>query len=269
MNQDNNNTDSPGDNGRECRFVVTGFGPFQGVPKNPTSFIVETLLDFLTQNGDPELETLASNTTATVLEVSAVAVQQFLDGLSEKDLPSESITTILLHLGVNYCGKAFQLEECAYNDASFRVPDERGYQPQKQCISKDLPWNHALSTPLDISTVCSRLWKLYPGSEERQLLPLAKDKHPTDICIIPSSDPGRFVCNYTYCYSLDKFCRPQQQQPPTDPKEDVKKEHSVPPNKFASLFLHVPPVTVVPQEEQLKFVVNLMKVIRQEMMARG
>ena len=58
--------------------------------------------------------------------------------------------------------------------------------------------------------------------------------------VIVSTDPGRFVCNYTYYYSLTKTQHDEQ---------------------VYSLFVHVPPFSVVPQEEQLKTIVAIMNCI--------
>jgi pyroglutamyl-peptidase len=132
----------------ECRFVVTGFGPFQGVPTNPTTVIAEGLLEYLEQHCSDDHEVMASmvmNTTSTVLETSAVAVKKFLDNLQgPEEMESSSGFTVLLHLGVNYQGQGFQLETCAYNDATFRIPDERGFQPEKQLICENIPLEQGL-----------------------------------------------------------------------------------------------------------------------------
>jgi pyrrolidone-carboxylate peptidase len=49
-----------------------------------------------------------------------------------------------------------------------------------------------------------------------------------------STDPGRFVCNYTYCYSMHHVRRP-------------------------CLFLHVPKFEVVSKEVQLEYVACLLQ----------
>ena len=41
---------------------------------------------------------------------------------------------VLIHLGVHYKAECFHLESSAYNEASFRVPDERGHQPKDECV---------------------------------------------------------------------------------------------------------------------------------------
>lgn len=59
-------------------------------------------------------------------------------------------------------------------------------------------------------------------------------------------DPGRFVCNYTYYYSLSK----------TEQSEQVY-----------SLFVHVPPFSVVGKEEQMKVIVAIMQCIDAQLMS--
>jgi hypothetical protein len=42
-----------------------------------------------------------------------------------------------LHFGVHGGAKTFLLEQRAYNDATFRCPDERGYMV---CVNNDISW---------------------------------------------------------------------------------------------------------------------------------
>jgi pyroglutamyl-peptidase len=62
--------------------------------------------------------------------------------------------------------------------------------------------------------------------------------------VIVSDDPGRFVCNYTYYCSLSKFqeC-----------------------NHVRILFLHVPPFSVVAEQEQLEVITRILCEIRKQM----
>jgi len=61
--------------------------------------------------------------------------------------------------------KHFQLEQCAYNDATFWVPDEQGYRPNCQCILESSNENepHELgkcfNTTLDVQNLCQELEK--------------------------------------------------------------------------------------------------------------
>ena len=222
------------------RFIVTGFGPFHGVSDNPTQAIVQDLVEYLKTT--PSFAHLADITRTLLLETSAQAVNRELDQLyNELESESSSVTTVLLHCGVNYCGTQFQLERCAYNNATFRVPDEQGYQPMKQCIIKGLDFESCLSSRLDIP----------------ELVQVTNATVSTETGVDrsrESTDPGRFVCNYAYCYSLEKFQSHQQCETK---------------GAFRSLFLHVPPYNVALLPEQLLFVAQLMDAINLQLVGAG
>ena len=197
-------------------FVVTGFGPFRNVTNNPTTVISNKLPDYISvQDKDLALTTF-------VIETSAEAAQRETNQLQEKITQQQKNgdIAVLLHLGVNYLGTHFQLEQCAYNEANFRVPDEQGCQ------------------------LCNA--KVMDGSEPTLMTRLDLHKIQQDLgleSVVVSTDPGRFVCNYTYFCSLAKF----------------KECPSV-----YTLFLHVPPFSVVPEDEQLRVVTLVLESIRKQ-----
>jgi pyroglutamyl-peptidase len=255
-------------NGADIRFVVTGFGPFADSLENPSMITANNLMAHLKEHN----EKLASKTTTMVLEVSVEAVKKRLDELEQELRTStasqEGTTVVLLHLGVNYLGLGFQLEQCAYNDATFRIPDVKGYHPDKELIVEKLEWAQPLSTSLPVSEICQQLQEKYDCvgclKEERERPKKNAKKEqkdgeqkegdsarknasfPSAIKVFTSTDPGRYVCNYTYCYSLNKYCSSDG-------------------GKFHSLFLHVPPVQVISQEDQIKFVMELMECIHDKL----
>ena len=232
----------------KCCFVVTGFGPFHGVPTNPTMLLVQRL--------ERELEILAPKLNfqvikTLILETSAEAVRKEIDEMHREICLDSNLAgchVVFLHLGVNYRGKKFHLEKCAYNDATFRVPDERGYQPQGICIldgstcSKHAKargqhqFGKGFKTTLNIESICSKLQK--NGNAE-------------SVCV--SNDPGRFVCNYTYCMSMDKCISSAENN------QDGNK------TKYHSLFIHVPPFSEIPEENQFIFVLEIMKGIQNQL----
>ena len=209
----------------EVNFIVTGFGPFQGVTENPTSMIVNNLIDYLCKEG---LSSLASSIrTLPIIQTTADDARTQIDRL-EKEICEErqrddSIVYVLLHLGVNVEGESFQLETCAYNEASFRIPDEMGFQPSNLPISKGAATGSQLFTTLDVPE-------------------LVESMNRTCGDAVASSDPGRFVCNYTYYCSLDKCCN----------------------QKAECLFLHVPPLSRASLPKQLHFVANLLQSIDEQ-----
>mmetsp|Transcript_7470 Transcript_7470/g.13160 ORF Transcript_7470/g.13160 Transcript_7470/m.13160 type:complete len:287 (+) Transcript_7470:117-977(+) len=257
-----------------CSFIVTGFGPFHGVPDNPTSVLVRRLQAHLAQeeqNGEDAAATTPphkKNSIEThILETSAEYVRTKLDDIYDQlkttnnqnqdaangqygeNAPNEAKKkVILLHLGVNYRGRQFQIERCAYNDATFRVPDERGYQPHRECIlvkdetseaSQGHKWGKRLNTTLDVQHLCQEM----------------KQYNTT----VVSQDPGRFVCNYTYCLSLDKC---HMTNTTCNGKEGDEEDGS----RFHSLFVHVPPFEIVSEDGQFEFLLRLMEAIERQLM---
>ena len=237
-------------------FVVTGFGPFQGVADNPTTTIVKELLSYLSSKGECDIalsscraQQLASNVTTHVFETSAEDVRQWQDEWFDRlsrargnDTEASVVVgeigtrsrrgrdVVLLHLGVHYKAKCFHLESSAYNDASFRVPDERGYQPENECVSADgCAYGDILSTNLKVPLLVKKM---------------KTRGYPTKL----SGDPGRFVCNYTYFYSLDK-CNRFNATASTSKAEKPT---------LYSIFVHVPQFQIAGKDEQFGFLVALM-----------
>ncbi len=226
-----------------CSFVVTGFGPFAGVPNNPTSKLISCLNNNkvqLREDGVHIRETHILDTSADAAKTEIRGIYSRLCGDNYLDNDSSTKDVIvMLHLGVNYRGKKMQLEQCAYNDATFRVPDNNGYQPQKKCIlGNSSTFGHCLQTTLDLNEICTQL----------------QQQGQSACCV--SQDPGRFVCNYTYCLSLD------QCQSVNDSLE--KSEQDSTKQKIVgchSLFLHVTPFAEISEDAQLRFIISLLKTI--------
>lgn len=254
---------------RTCTFIVTGFGPFHGVPSNPTTVLVQGLVEYLQgQHDDPTLLALASLTETVVLETSAEGARQEIDRLYDEQSKTrdtgdddrgdndenDEIITILLHLGVNYQGTNFQLEACAHNDASFRVADEKGYKPSGVSIlGSECKVGKTLWTVLNVTSLVDDMNRL-ASSQGKVMISCNDDDGeearsssllPATTPAVVSNDPGRFVCNYTYCYSLNKF--------------QCYKQVGNSNNAARCLFVHVPPFDKVSEEEQFWFVAQLMK----------
>ncbi|KAH8068493.1 pyroglutamyl-peptidase [Aureococcus anophagefferens] len=90
---------------------------------------------------------------------------------------------VVIHLGVAVDYANITLERCAYNDATFRCDDERGWRPAGEKISADSPFGAPSPTPLDVEAAAAK----------------AKD---LGFSVDVSDDAGRFVCNYLYYCSL-------------------------------------------------------------------
>ena len=222
------------DETNETKFIVTGFGPFGGVPTNPTKVLVEKLQQYWTTLNDGRGDPRLSNSVLKFIQIetSAEDVRAVIHRLKEENkhpggnlrgTSSSSSTSriVLLHLGIDVGADGFKLERCAWNDATFRIPDEQGFRPQKEKIVKDQDFEQCTTTSLDLEKLSAVMKESYP-------------KIKTSI----STDAGRFVCNYVYCTSLDAF---QQDKDVT------------------SLFLHVPSFGLVNESDQLAYVTDVIR----------
>jgi pyroglutamyl-peptidase len=286
MTQTHKVTDSASSK-NQIRFIVTGFGPFKGISDNPTQHIVHELIEYLrTHNSHvPSRVPLHTITRVLLLETSVKSVESTLTRIHEEvhrpgNAEYLNTTTVLLHLGVNYKGTYFQLERCAYNEATFRVPDEQGYQPSQQCISQNCAMATCLTTRIDIASLIKQvnqfdstnnmvanqsnersttqfmsretsstaLNHITPSSKQQEAATENVIEPSEALHAIESTDPGRFVCNYTYFYSLDKF-----------------QSHSKTSSASYSLFLHVPPFSISSKDSQLEFVAHVMTCIYEQL----
>jgi pyroglutamyl-peptidase len=244
-----------------CKFIISGFGPFGSVKENPTTIIVTKLCSFLKEQRQKQKQQCSDekdssrNTSnkykwllemideCVLLETSANNVNETLSKFYTKLVNTTTTTTttktniIFLHLGVDENSTTFKLEKCAYNEATFRIPDEKGYQPTKEKIFHDLELNDCITTKLDIEFLYRHMKKLYPSMA-------------TKISI----DPGRYVCNYVYCNSLQRFGSINDD----DGNNNNNNNSDV---CCYSLFLHVPPFTVISEEKQLEYVVSLLEAL--------
>ncbi|CAN0893004.1 Pyrrolidone-carboxylate peptidase [Linum grandiflorum] len=201
---------------------VTGFKKFQGVVQNPTETIVNKLNDYVEKRGLPAGVTLGS---CTVLETAGDGAVTML----YKTLESNTIATnaekneqvVWLHLGVNSGAVKFAIERCAVNEATFRCPDEMGWQPQ----------NHPIISEDGEITCLRQTWCPVDG------IFIYLKKKGFDATI--SDDAGRYVCNYVYYHSL-KFAQ--------------QKGHK-------SLFVHVPLFSRIDEETQMEFVASVVEAI--------
>eukprot|EP00534_Pseudo-nitzschia_fraudulenta_P019814 CAMPEP_0201269336 /NCGR_PEP_ID=MMETSP0853-20130426/32310_1 /ASSEMBLY_ACC=CAM_ASM_000640 /TAXON_ID=183588 /ORGANISM="Pseudo-nitzschia fraudulenta, Strain WWA7" /LENGTH=305 /DNA_ID=CAMNT_0047575313 /DNA_START=40 /DNA_END=957 /DNA_ORIENTATION=+ len=285
-------------NGVSTSFIITGFGPFAGVEDNPTTVIVRRLDSYLRsletsgdgetnkEENDHETKKKLSDLVKeyVVLETSAQDVCETMDRIrkehindivvvGKKDGNKTEQRILLLHLGVAR-SKSFRLEACAYNEATFRVPDQRGYQPDGLPIVSDTRHEvgKAYATPLDLEALREQMAREFPK-----------------ISTIVSENPGRYVCNFVYCKSLEislPFSASNNKtgvasvglEPITkaksvatipgneqdkndlttanDNEEDVNHDTNLVCN---SLFLHVPHFDIVPEEEQISYVAGLLR----------
>mmetsp|Transcript_13213 Transcript_13213/g.16115 ORF Transcript_13213/g.16115 Transcript_13213/m.16115 type:complete len:139 (-) Transcript_13213:123-539(-) len=129
-----------------------------------------------------------------------------------------------------------------------------GYSPSKLFIHNNNSFGECFVTELDVNRLHC---ELSTRSISRNL---ATNDSSSDVCcgVEVSVDPGRFVCNYTYCYSLKKCAAV---------KNNCEKEIGpgrLPPLVY-SLFLHVPPFSVASEELQLSFITDLIHAIEHQL----
>ncbi|XP_021809759.1 uncharacterized protein LOC110753219 [Prunus avium] len=201
---------------------VSGFKKFQGVAENPTETIVKNLKCFVEKKGLPAGLTLGS---CTVLETAGDGALPALYKTMDSGVSTIDSTTneqvVWLHLGVNSGALKFAIERQAINEATFRCPDEFGWQPQQlPIITEDGGTSRARETSCSMEAIHKIL-----------------KKKGYDVAI--SDDAGRFVCNYVYYHSL----------------------HFAEEKGHKSLFVHVPLFSRIDEETQMRFVASLLEAI--------
>jgi pyroglutamyl-peptidase len=207
------------------RLIVTGFSVFAGVPDNPTERLARWIQQQQEDGALGGLEQCDALEVA-VLEVSAEAVDAWMSQQRQQQQHAGSARAVLVHLGVDSSRQQYSLERVAWNEAHFRVPDQAGHQPQ-HCRIDDAPGR---------GTSCA----LHSSLPLRPLRDALRARgHKAEV----SEDAGRFVCNYTLYRSLQMA-------------EDAAASGQ--PSPPASMFLHIPPFEVIPEEQQRLFLVDLL-----------
>mmetsp|Transcript_22663 Transcript_22663/g.22993 ORF Transcript_22663/g.22993 Transcript_22663/m.22993 type:complete len:162 (-) Transcript_22663:862-1347(-) len=128
-------------------FIVTGFGSFGSVLSNPTTDIANKLCGYISskrsqinqKDSHPQVQTKVFKTSAKSVEQELNQLYQDILDWKNFTLPISSPTrssfrensdensrkiVVVLHLGVHIKATKFRLERCAYNEATFRIPDE-------------------------------------------------------------------------------------------------------------------------------------------------
>ena len=132
-----------------------------------------------------------------------------------------------VHIGVDSSGTAIKLEQTAYNNMTFRIPDEKGFQPHQVSIEvgdSAPPFESALQSDIPLQAVI--------------------DSCSANPIICMSTDPGRFLCNYVYYRSLSF----------------LQRRLSTPRRKTA-VFIHIPPFHVIPKSVQLPAIKEIISAV--------
>jgi peptidyl-tRNA hydrolase len=222
---------------------VTGFGRFRGVEDNPSASLVRSL-----PVGTPLADGAAVISDVAVVEVSAAAADEALATIRDQVAvppppPSSSSSSssplhhVLLHFGVAAGAPCFFLEQQAFNDKSFRIPDERGYQPREE--------------PIDVSEGAIGTTRATDLPTEALAAALAARGH----AVQASKDPGRFLCNYIYYRSQ------QTASQLTAAAAAAGGAAFSPRGVVHPLFVHVPSADVADTAAQTRFALDLIEEI--------
>lgn len=220
---------------RSIRFNLTGFKKFHGVTDNPTEILVGKIEEHMRKHEMPSgailgscsvLETAGEGALDSLIlllnsesEQTIIGKAGGLPGVQLLQAPTDQV--VWVHFGVNSGATNFAVERRAVNEATFRCPDELGWQPQRvPIVVEDGSISHIRETILPVHEIVSGLSK--EGYD-----------------VVESYDAGRFVCNYVYYHSL---------------------RHAQI-NGVKSLFVHVPLFSVIDQERQLQFIASLLKAL--------
>jgi pyroglutamyl-peptidase len=151
------------------RVLITGFGPFPGVPVNATMRLV------------PELGQAAARAFQDVHVVTDVLATEWASAPHHLErLLAETTPDFVLHFGVSARARGFEIEARACNLRSM-APDGAGALPEGRAVHAD--GTEHLKATLPVAYLVSRL-------RQRRI--------PAFI----SRDAGAYLCNATLYYSL-------------------------------------------------------------------
>lgn len=104
-------------------MVLTGFKTFGDHNFNPTEVVVQSITE-----DEMKKHHISKKLT---LDVTCKDVDCFTEQLcKELDGIDEDKPLLVVHMGVGP-NIVYYLEQCAYNNKDFRIPDNSGYQPER------------------------------------------------------------------------------------------------------------------------------------------
>jgi pyroglutamyl-peptidase len=156
----------------KLRVLLTGFGPFPGVPENPSARLAEALA---TRSAGLECE-LHSQVLPTEWEAVALLAPALCETLQPH---------VMIHFGLSELAKAFRIECSAHNRTVSRA-DAKGALPSSAIILAQRPDRLDTSLPAGV---------------------LAAHLKSQGLAAATSSSAGRYLCNFLYYLSLDWSAR--------------------------------------------------------------
>ncbi|KAK9108102.1 hypothetical protein Syun_024113 [Stephania yunnanensis] len=236
------------------RVHVSGFRKFHGVPNNPTDTIVSNLTEYMKRRGLPLPGGIAI-ASCNVIEAAAEAALPLLDQIAGRPLiprrpsrtriprpPTKSfgmrsiydqfIKLFQLHFGANGGASKFIIECQAVNEATFRCPDERGWQPQLTVFYRFTCHQQLPIVPEDGGISHTR-------QSTCSIETIAKYLKNRGFEVAISDDADQFVCNYLYYHSLRLASL----------------------KGYKSLFVHVPLFSRIDEDTQMEFAASLLEAL--------
>lgn len=151
------------------KVIVTGFEPFGEYTVNSSWVAVQ------------ELQRLGLGEAVDLyvceVPVEYQAVQSLLPSLWEQHQPQ-----LVVHVGVSGLATTVTLEQCGHNKGYKRL-DNHGFCPASQCCTESGP--DCINSVLDMDTVCKKV-----------------NDSDLGVAVSVSKDAGRYLCDYSYYYSL-------------------------------------------------------------------
>jgi len=160
------------------RILLTGFGPFPGVPTNPSAWLAGTLA------GQWPATELQGRIHARIFPTEWQAAALLCD-LCEALQPH-----VMIHFGVSEHAKTFRIEHSAHNRTAPRA-DAGGALPAGPVISAE---------------GAERLDTALPAAA------LTRHLQTNGVAAVTSHSAGHYLCNFLYYHSLDWALR--QSDPP-------------------------------------------------------
>lgn len=265
-------------------FAITAFGPFQGVEANPSDALARWLAsaadigdkdvsgsgggaanadagmssvppDCVVYRGcdQPARLRLPGGGSAVLLACDTLAVSaRAADAWIAAALPRlcrtcGSSRLVLLHLGVAPNASVIRLEARAADSADFRCADADGWRAQRVAISAVALCQHAWGSS---AGGCGELSASAPEPRWRatsiDVAGLAARLTAAGHEVSVSDDAGRFICNWIFYRSLEAAAAGSGDERG---------------GGVASLFVHVPPFSAVPEQRQRAFLLGLLSAL--------
>ena len=165
-------------------IILTGFGKFGNILKNPTTFLVENLPEYLKANCQADFELIDARVVPVDIQNCDKAINEINEIISKSKNHFKRV--FVIHMGVASGIQKMRIERNGCNIENFCIPDMAGNQPRNLPITEKLPKNGKLLTCLDVDSLQKKL---------------AQEGFP---CYV-SDSAGQYICNYMYFCSLENI----------------------------------------------------------------